>query len=382
MIVMHICMISREFPPVSGGIGYYVYNLSRELIKKGHKVTIITHGTTSKTEKEIFDGIDVFKVTFFPLYPFHMILHGIFVNSLLNSLSPELSLIHLHSPLTPTIKTSLPIVTTVHTAMKIDSRYHEVVDPYSLAEKVQSMYFSPFTESRLLRLSNVVTAVSPSVANELTEYGFDSRKVTIMWNGVDEKVFCPLGNNEKLEKYILYTGVLRARKGLFDLMKCAILVNKIIPNVKFVICGTGPLLQKLKEQVRSVGLEKKVLFLGRVERKRLINIYQNATIYVVSSIYEGLPTVLLEAMACGLPVVATNIGGNRDLISSNVNGLLVPPRSPEKMAQMIALLWNDEHLRKRLGDNARETIVKKYTWELITNNFINVYEALVQNKPI
>jgi glycosyltransferase involved in cell wall biosynthesis len=382
MIVMHICMISREFPPVSGGIGYYVYNLSRELIKKGHKVTIITHGTTSKTEKEIFDGIDVFKVTFFPLYPFHMILHGIFVNSLLNSLSPELSLIHLHSPLTPTIKTSLPIVTTVHTAMKIDSRYHEVVDPYSLAEKVQSMYFSPFTESRLLRLSNVVTAVSPSVANELTEYGFDSRKVTIMWNGVDEKVFCPLGNNEKLEKYILYTGVLRARKGLFDLMKCAILVNKIIPNVKFVICGTGPLLQKLKEQVRSVGLEKKVLFLGRVERKRLINIYQNATIYVVSSIYEGLPTVLLEAMACGLPVVATNIGGNRDLISSNVNGLLVPPRSPEKMAQMIALLWNDEHLRKRLGDNARETIVKKYTWELIANNFINVYEALVQNKPI
>ncbi len=269
MTVMHICMISREFPPVSGGIGYYVYNLSRELIKKGHKVTIITHGTTSKTEKEIFDGIDVFKVTFFPLYPFHMILHGIFVNSLLNSLSPELSLIHLHSPLTPTIKTSLPIVTTVHTAMKIDSRYHEVVDPYSLAEKVQSMYFSPFTESRLLRLSNVVTAVSPSVANELTEYGFDSRKVTIMWNGVDEKVFCPLGNNEKLEKYILYTGVLRARKGLFDLMKCAILVNKIIPNVKFVICGTGPLLQKLKEQVRSVGL-KKSFGLSWCRKKKLI----------------------------------------------------------------------------------------------------------------
>ncbi len=75
----------------------------------------------------------------------------------------------------------------------------------------------------------------------------------------------------------------------------------------------------------------------------------------MSSIYEGLPTVLLEAMACGLPVVATNIGGNRDLTSSNVNGLLVPPRSPEKMAQMIALLWNDEHLRKRLGNNARET---------------------------
>ena len=72
-----------------------------------------------------------------------MALHGFFVNSLLNSLSPEVSLVHLHSPLTPKVKTSLPVVMTVHTAMRIDSRYHEVVDPYSLAEKVQSMYFSP-----------------------------------------------------------------------------------------------------------------------------------------------------------------------------------------------------------------------------------------------
>ena len=375
---MHICMIAREFPPVSGGIGYYVYNLSKGLIKKGHKVTVITRGSTRRFEKAVIEDIDVFKATFFPLYPFHMALHGLFVNSLVKSLGPEFSLIHLHSPLTPSIKTALPIVTTVHTAMRIDSRYHEVVDPYSLAEKVQSMYFSPFVESQLLRLSDIVTAVSPSVASELNGYGIDSRKIAVMWNGVDEKIFSPIRSKEKLEKYVLYTGVLRARKGLFDLIQCVILVKKIIPDIKFVICGTGPLLQKLTEQVRSVGLEKQVIFLGRVDRKKLIQIYQNATIQVVPSIYEGLPTVLLEAMACGLPVVATNIGGNRDIISSNVNGLLVPPRSPEEMAQMIIMLWNDESLRKKIGDSARETILKKYTWDIIVNDFVNVYEGLLQ----
>ena len=83
-------------------------------------------------------------------------------------------------------------------------------------------------------------------------------------------------------------------------------------------------------------------------------------------------------MACGLPVVATDIGGNRDLISSNVNGLLVPPRSPEIMAQMIMELWNDEKLRKKLGDCPRKTIMKKYTWDMITDNFINVYESLLK----
>ncbi len=374
---MHVCMISREFPPVTGGIGYFVYNLSKGLVKRGHNVSIITRGSTGKVEKKLIDGINVYKATFFPLYPFHMALHGFFVNSLLNSLSPEVSLVHLHSPLTPKVKTSLPVVMTVHTAMRIDSRYHEVVDPYSLAEKVQSMYFSPLLESQLLRISDIVTAVSPSVANELTEYGIDSSKVKVMWNGVNEKSF-PTNKNEKLEKYVLYTGVLRARKGLFDLIKCAIIVSKIIPDAKFVICGTGPLLQKLKEQVKSAGLEQKVVFLGRVDRKKLIKIYQGATIYVVSSIYEGLPTVILEAMACGLPVVATDIGGNRDLISSNVNGLLVPPRSPEIMAQMIMELWNDEKLRKKLGDCARKTIMKKYTWDMITDNFINVYESLLK----
>ena len=82
---MHVCMITREFPPESGGIGYYIYNLSKELIKKGHKVTVITRGSTRRLEKEVIDGIDVFKATFFPLYPFQMPLHGLFVNSLVKS---------------------------------------------------------------------------------------------------------------------------------------------------------------------------------------------------------------------------------------------------------------------------------------------------------
>lgn len=371
-------MITREFPPESGGIGYYINNLSKGLIKKGHKVTVITRGSTHRLEKEVIDGIAVFKATFFPLYPFQMPLHGLFVNSLVKSLEPEISLVHLHSPLTPSIKTALPIITTVHTAMRIDSRYHEVVDPYSFAERVQSMYFSPFVESQLLRLSDIITAVSPTVASELNGYGVDSSKVKVLWNGVDEKTFSPTANKEKLEKYVLYTGVLRARKGLFDLIKCAILVRKTIPDIKFVICGTGPLLQQLTEQVRNVGLEEQVIFLGRVDRKKFIQICQNATIQVVPSIYEGLPTVLLEAMACGLPVVATNIGGIRDIISSNVNGLLVPPGSPVKMAKMIEILWTDQSLRKKLGNNARETILKNYTWDKITNNFIHLYEDLLQ----
>ncbi len=370
---LHICMVTREFPPNSGGIGYYVYNLSKGLTKKGHKVSIITRGSPRRLEKEVIDGIDLYKATFFPVYPFHMPLHGLFVNSLLKSLRPEVSLIHLHSPLTPSIKTSVPIVLTIHTPMKIDAMHYEVVDPHSFAEKMQSRYFTPFMESQLLKISNVITAVSPSVAKELSLYGVDPKKIPVVWNGVDEKVFTP-AHKPKKEKYILYTGGLRARKGLPDLIRSVAILKKTNPDIKLIICGTGPLLPKLKEQVRNLDIEKNVEFLGRVDRATLIQAYQNAALQVVPSIYEGLPTVLLEGMSCELPVVATNIEGSRDLISTNENGVLVPPRCPTEMALAIARLWMDEVLRKEMGKKARETVLRNYTWERIVNNFIQIYE--------
>ncbi len=369
-------MVTREFPPESGGIGYYIYNLSKKLIEKGHKITIINRGNTHKTKKEFVDGIDLFNVTFFPLYPFHMPLHSFFVNSTFRSMEKEFNIVHFHSPVVPPIKTILPIVITVHTAMKSDSRYHEVVDPYSLVEKMQSLYFSPPVESQLLKLSNKITAVSPSVANELRDYYFENRKIEVVWNGVDEKKFSPINNQEKKPSYILFTGVLRARKGLFDLINCATIVNKKLPNTKFVICGAGPLLQKLQDQVRRLGLREQIIFTGRVSREKLVQLYQNATIQVVPSIYEGLPTVVLEGMACGLPVIVTDIGGSRDLISSGKNGFIVPVRSPEEMAEKILILMNDEPTRIRIGQNARLTILNNYTWDLIADNFIKLYESL------
>lgn len=330
--------------------------------------------------REELDGITIFKASFFPLYPFHVKLHGMFINSLLKSLEPELDLIHLHSPLVPPINTKLPIVTTVHTLMKIDSKYHEVRDPYSLAEKVQSMYFSPYVESKLLKISNKVTVVTPTVAEELREYGMNPTAVSVVWNGVDEKRFYPLRNRVLKDKYVLYTGILRARKGLFDLLDCAEQVCSVDPIVKFVICGTGPFFGKVESEIQRKGLNGKVILPGHVTRDKLIELYQNATIHVVPSHYEGLPTVLLEAMACGLPVVATDIGGNREVITNGVDGFLVPPKTPKVMAETMLKLLGDDGLRESAGIAARKTIENYYTWDKIADNFERIYETALKNK--
>lgn len=370
-------MVAREFPPYPGGVGYYVHELSKKLYERGHEITVVTRGPPHKTVKTVVDGINVYYVNFLPVYPFHLWVHGVFVNRLLKSLEPKLTLIHLHSPITPLIRTNLPIITTVHTPMKVDARYHEIINLRSLAERAQSMTFSPPIESKLFRFSNKITAVSSAVAEELKEYGLDSDDVTVVRNGVDEKKFVAPQNNNCAEKYILYTGGLRARKGLFDLIESAKYVCNTDRKVKFVICGKGPFLQKLKEKAQIMGLKDKIIFLGYVDRNRLVQTYQNAAIQVVPSHYEGLPTVILEGMSCGLTVVATDIGGNNEVISSGCNGFLVPPKSPKLLAETILKLIGDDQLRNRIGKAARDTIEQSYTWDKIADNIQDCYESIL-----
>ena len=375
---MHVCMITSEFPPKSGGVGYYVYYLSRKLKEKGHDVTVVTRGSVGGTTSEVIDDVLVFKVSYYPIYPLNVAIHGAILRKFMRSLEHKFHLIHFHTPLVPSIKTSLPTITTVHTPMKVDARYHEVADLYSLAERTQCALIYPVVESKLFGVSNMLTAVSLSVAKELEEYGLSANDITIVGNGVDEKRYFPTHNRKCSERYILYTGVLRARKGLFDLVECAKIVCERFSDIRFVISGRGPFRSKMEKMVDGYGLKDRFVFLGYVSLDRLVKTYQDATVHIIPSHYEGLPTVLLEAMACGLPVVATDVGGNSEVIASGVNGFLVPAKQPKIMAETVSKLLDNETLREKIGAAARETIEKHYSWDRITDNFLKSYEILLQ----
>lgn len=373
-------MITREFPPKAAGIGYYVYYLSKNLLKRGHKVDVITRGSSKKTTIETIDGINVFNVSYTPVYPFHIYLHGFFVNNILKSLESKLSIVHLHSPLPPPIKTSLPVITTVHSSCKraFKNTYTDTYDIRSLAEKLQSMILYPSIESNILKHSDKITTVSSNVSDELSAYGLNSEAITVVGNGVDEKVFVPNKSKTQTKPYVLFVGILRSGKGVFDLLKCAKYVCEKRPDVRFLLCGWGPLLKNLQDKAVKIGLQKQIIFLGHTGRSKLVKLYQNATLLVQPSYHEGLSTVILEAMSCGLPVVATDIDGNRTVISSGLNGILVPPKSPESMARSILKLLNDANVRERIGRAARSTIEDQYSWDKITDNIIKCYEKLLQ----
>ncbi|HZK72189.1 MAG TPA: glycosyltransferase family 4 protein [Clostridia bacterium] len=375
---LRICMIfSTPFPPREG-IGNYVCNLSQKLVLKGHKVTLITRGSLNFKEEK-YEEINILKPTFLPFYPFHVHFHRIFVNRLIKKFESNFDIIHIHSPLSPVISTKIPIISTIHTPMKTDTLNFESVGIFSYAAKAQSKV-SYKLEQDLLAKSKIITTVSSTVANELVnEYGINYNDINIIYNGVNEEVFVPL-DKKSSEKYILYVGSLAYRKGLFDLIDCAKYVCTNYADIKFVVLGDGVLKDRLKKKVKELNLEDRVLFKGHVSKRDLISYYQNALIHVIPSHYEGLPTVLLEAMSCGLAVVATAVSGNIDVISSEDNGILVPSKSPVEMAEKISFLIENNDFREALGMNARKTIEEHFTWDIISNNILSYYESLMGEK--
>ena len=145
-----------------------------------------------------------------------------------------------------------------------------------------------------------------------------------------------------------------------------------------MITGKGILRNELEEKVVDFNLQDNIVFLGHVSRSELISLYQNAAIFVLPSHYEGLPTVLLEAMSCGLPVVATAVSGNVDVIVPGKNGLLIPPKNPEIMANSISTLIENKELRERLGAMARNTIEENYTWDIVAQKYVKLFRKVIE----
>ena len=164
---------------------------------------------------------------------------------------------------------------------------------------------------------------------------------------------------------------------MVDIAKC---VCEKRPDVCFLVCGIGHLSNSLKLKAQNFGLLRNFEFLGYVDRERILKLYQNAALLVQPSAHEGLSTVVLEAMSCGLPVVAYDIPGNRQVISSGTNGILVPLKSHESMAHSILELLNNETQREQIGKIARRTITDRYSWDKISDKMMTCYESLLKNE--
>lgn len=370
-------MLCMDFPPDARGIGQYVYNLSKTLIKNGHEVTVITRGNWKKTKYENFENIKIFRVRFIPLFPFHLRLHGIFLNRLIKTLEEEFDIIHLHNPSIPLLNTSVPMIITVHGTVIGGIKNRKILDFFSFGLKLFSKLYEN-NEKNLLNNVDKITAVSKSCMDELKLY-YGVNDVQVVYNGVDTDFFTPILNKNK-GKYILYVGALDSLKGLIDLINSAKYITFKNLSLKFILIGKGHMKKYLKKLIRKNSLENNFSLMGYLNQKKLLGYYQNASIFVLPSYHEGLPTAVLEAMSCGIPIVATAVPGTSEIIEDGETGLLVPPKSPKKLADSIMGLLDDQELIKKFSKNGRKHVEKNFNWFKITDNFEKIYSNVINHE--
>ena len=374
---MRIAMlVSAAFPPREG-MGFYVWNLSRYLVRQGHTVHIITRGGARSTACDITEGITIWRPAFLPVYPFHVDLHGLYINKLIRRLETGIDILHVHSPLSPVISTTRPIMLTFHSMVTEDVNRTQINDFYTLLMKLQAPV-SFRLESGNLKRAKSVNAVSPLIARDLRRYPNCPPKIEVSWNGVDVESFKPLATGITNEKLVITVGRLAPGKGLEDLIDAASIVVKSDQEIKFQIVGEGTLRPSLLNRVREYGLENNVRLTGQIsDRPSLIDLYQKSALFVLPSHHEGLPTVVLEAMACACPVLATRVGGIPWIIQDGENGSLIPPADPTILAEKILALLADPEYLKQLGRQARRTIESRFSWQCIGDWYIDQYRSLL-----
>jgi glycosyltransferase involved in cell wall biosynthesis len=193
-------------------------------------------------------------------------------------------------------------------------------------------------------------------------------------NGVDIGFFKPAPVTENRQT-ITFAGRLDYMKGVHILLEGFKQLRDEMKNVQLTIIGDGPDREKLQNCAREKGISDAVNFCGEAEE--IVPYLQQSAVFVLPSFSEGLSNVLLEAMACGLPVVATRVGGTIDLVQDGFNGILIEPDNAGQLYQAMKKILQDKDLAKALGVQARKTAAEKFSLKSVTEQYVSLYQTLV-----
>ena len=212
--------------------------------------------------------------------------------------------------------------------------------------------------------SKAVIANSKGLKEEAQKVN-NKQKIDVILNGIDIVEFCPLENKGESEKINLISiGRLAPEKGYNYLIKALVGLD----NFRLTLVGSGPSEDELKMLAKELGVN--VDFVGRLEKKEVIKQLQKSDIYMLSSLKEGMSNSMLEAMACGLPVIATNVGGSEELIKDN--GFIIEKGNSELIKKALLKFSNNIELINSMGEISRQ-ITEKMSWGKVAEDYIKIY---------
>ena len=407
LLSVHTSPLDQPGVGDAGGLNVYVVETAKRLAQQNIGVDIFTRRTSSsvKNESVLFDGVKVKQITAGPF-------EGLTKQSLpsqLCALSAGVlreealqkegyyQLIHSHYWLSGQVgwvaseRWNVPLVHSMHTMAKVKNSSLAIDDSPEPTER-------EIGEQQVVDAANQLVANTESEAQDLIHlYGADTNNVSVVNPGVDLDLFSPgdqLIARKELgipQDAIVFTFVGRVQplKAPDVLIKAAHQFINDHPNlrnrVRVVICGglSGSGLNRpesLVSLVKELDLLENVIFLAPSSREKLTLVYRASTLVAVPSYSESFGLVAMEAQACGVPVIATNVGGLKTTVADNKSGLLVNGHDPRTWAQVLAQLSLDDAELKKLQIGARQHALN-FSWDKTVSGLINVYEKALVTKP-
>jgi len=385
MVKTKLCVVTHTFLPHVGGIERVVYEQCKRLMQKKFEPMVLTH--RNYTDKSyVFDGIrvqcyDSVNIGFRLGIPY-AIPQMSSLKTFLETLKAN-DLIHVHghpylsSFLAAKIakRYSKPLVLTQH------NTFIEYNNLWDTVEKLNDFAIG----KQVLKEADKIIVVSNATKNYVLSLGADPKKIRVLHNGVDLNRFKPLSGvkSEMRRKLgiaqdasvVLTVRRLVYKNGIDTLVESAEIAVKKNPKLVFVVVGKGPDFEEVKEKIAQLGMQRNFRLTGFVSDEELPLYYNAADLFALpSKSGEGLPLVALEAMACGLPVIATNVGGTSEVMSDDY-GKLVPPNSPGALAEAI-LEFSREDLVV-LKKDLRAMMEQRYSWDKNVEKLDEIYEELI-----
>ncbi|MDA8197203.1 MAG: glycosyltransferase family 4 protein [Actinomycetota bacterium] len=397
--------------PYSGGQGVYTKYMTAALADRGHEVTVFSGPPypelDDRCELVKVESLDVYRDgdsiriprlseinNIADLYEFLLTLGGSFCEPkafglrLRRYLLPrldEFDIIHdnqsLNSTLTRIGKRSKPVVTAIHHPITVDRRL-DLASAHGVVKKFGVWRWYGFVRSQVRaarRAQQIITVSETSKKDIVDEMGARGDVIDVVHVGVDTKIFHPIdGVNRRKFRIVTTSSADVVLKGLIYLAKAALILKDEYPELEVKVLGTPRGDSEVHRFVAANGLDTVFDFVGRVTQEEMVRLYSESTVAVVPSIYEGFSFPSIEAMACGVPLVATFGGAIPEVVG--VDGgcaLLVPTRDEVALANAIKELLDNPELRDRLAANGLDRVYERYTWDRCAEKVEKIYSRML-----
>ena len=407
---LRIAYLAYRGNPHSGGQGVYTRHLTRELVTLGHDVEVFS----GQPYPVLDEGIRLTEVPSLDLYrepdPFRIprltefrdwidvaefgvmctagfpepLTFSIRARRLLRHRRADFDLVHdnqsLGRGLLGMMDDGWPVMATIHHPITVDRRL-DLAHAKSWRRRLTLRRWYGFVGMQVRvaqQLPRILTVSTSSATDIAAEMGVSADRTAVVPVGVDATAFRPLGGPRTPGLIVTTASADVPLKGLVPLLEAVAKLRTENPGATLTIVGRPRSDSRAMETIERLGLEKAVTFLGRVEPEEIVALYSRAEVAAVPSLYEGFSLPAVEAMACGVPLVATTGGALPEVVGPDGDAaLLVAPGDPSALAAALSRMLADADLRSRLGTAGRARALDRFTWQATARGTARQYEELL-----